>query len=80
MTHDSITEEIREIRHQLAAKFDNDIDRIGEDLRRRQAESGRKYITLPKRPPRLPTATSHAPSTSGPTMSSTSGQSLPAAG
>jgi hypothetical protein len=48
----SPTAEIREIRHQLAAKFDNDIDRIYEDLRRKQEQSGRKYIRLLKRLPR----------------------------
>ncbi|MEI8374379.1 MAG: hypothetical protein WCJ35_16265 [Planctomycetota bacterium] len=35
MVRDSITEEIREIRHRLAEKFDNDVDRIDEDLRPR---------------------------------------------
>ena len=48
----SPTAEIREIRHQLAAQFDNDVDRIYEDLRRKQRESGRKYVRLPKRSPR----------------------------
>jgi hypothetical protein len=46
------TEEIRAIRHKLAAQFDNDLDRIVADLQRQQRESGRKYITLPKRTPR----------------------------
>lgn len=55
MYHDPITEEIRELRHQLAERFDNDIDRIGEDLRRREAESGRRIVRRPKRAPR-PTA------------------------
>ena len=45
------TEEIRAIRNELAANFDNDIHRIAEDTRRRQRESGRTYISLPKRPP-----------------------------
>jgi len=48
---DSPTDEIRAIRHELAAKFDNDIKRIGDDLRRQQRESGREYIRLPKRSP-----------------------------
>ena len=52
MVHDFITEEIREIRHRLAAQFDNDVDRIGDDLRRRQSASGRRVVQLPKRPPR----------------------------
>ena len=53
MVRDSITEEIREIRHRLAEKFDNDVDRIGEDLRRPQDTSGRRIVHLPKRPPRI---------------------------
>lgn len=51
MVRDSITEEIREIRHQLAAQFDNDVDRIGEDLRRREADSARRVVRLPARSP-----------------------------
>ena len=43
------TEEIKAIRHRLGAQFDFDIDRIVADIQRRQAESGRKYITLPPR-------------------------------
>ena len=52
MVRDLITEEIREIRHRLAAQFDNDVGRIGDDLRRRQAASGRRVVQLPKRQPR----------------------------
>ncbi len=52
MIHDSITTEIRAIRHALAEKFGNDISRIGDDLRRQQSESGRTYIRLPRRQPR----------------------------
>jgi hypothetical protein len=48
----SPTEEIRAARHKLAAQFENDLDRIVADLGRQQAESGRKYISLPKRAPR----------------------------
>lgn len=49
----SPTEEIREIRHALAARFDNQLPKIVEDLMRQQRESGRKYIRLPKREPRV---------------------------
>ena len=52
MVHDFINEEIREIRRRLAAQFDNNVDRIGDDLRRRQAASGRRGVQVPKRPPR----------------------------
>jgi len=48
------TEEIRQIKQQLAAQFDNDLHRIAEETRRRQRESDRKVIT---RPPRVPEPT-----------------------
>lgn len=53
MTPNPITQEIREIRHQLAAEQGNDVFRIGEELRRRQATSGRKIVRLPKRLPEI---------------------------
>ena len=59
--HDPIVEEIREIRHRLAAKFDNDIHRICEDIRKRQAASGRPTVSLPKRTPVVPAATNPVP-------------------
>jgi len=52
MHHDPITEEIRAIRHQLAAAFDNDLARIAADLRQREQASGRTFVQLPKRPAR----------------------------
>ena len=55
MVHNPITEEIREIRHRLAAECDNDVYRIGAELRRRQAVSGRRVVRLPKRTPLLNT-------------------------
>lgn len=45
------TEEIREIKRELAAKFDFDLRRIAEDTRRRQNDSGRERVTLPPRRP-----------------------------
>lgn len=48
---DPITEEIRNTRHRLAAQFENDVTRIGTELRRRQAESGRRIVRLSKRSP-----------------------------
>ena len=49
MVHNPITEEIREIRHRLAAQFGNDVYRIGAELRRRQASSDRRVVRLPSR-------------------------------
>jgi hypothetical protein len=60
-----ITEEIRAIRHELAARFDNDLHRIVADLQRQQRESGREYIRLPKRPPRPERTTNKAVNPSG---------------
>ena len=51
MVPNPITEEIREIRHRLAAQFDNDVFRIGAETRRRQATSGRRVVRLPSRTP-----------------------------
>jgi hypothetical protein len=51
MVQNPITEEIREIRHRLAAQFDNDVYRIGAELRRRQAAVGRRVVRLPSRQP-----------------------------
>jgi hypothetical protein len=65
MFRDAITEEIREIRHQLAERFENDVDRIGDDLRRREASSGRRIVRLPKRPPRATAATNQRMKASG---------------
>lgn len=47
----SPTEEIRSIRHALAAKFENDLGRIIADLQKQQRESGKQYVRLPKRLP-----------------------------
>ena len=52
MPSDPITEEIRNIRDQLAARFDNDVSRMFADVREREATDGRTYVTLPKRPAR----------------------------
>lgn len=51
MVPNPITEEIREIRHRLAAQFDNDVSRIGAETRRRQTASGRRVVRLPSRAP-----------------------------
>jgi hypothetical protein len=45
------TDEIKSIRRKLAAQFENDVYRIGEELRRLELASGRSYLKLPKRQP-----------------------------
>jgi hypothetical protein len=51
MVHNPITEEIREIRHRLAARFGNDVYWIGAEIRRGQSASGRRIVRLPGRKP-----------------------------
>jgi hypothetical protein len=71
MVDDPIVEEIRAIRHQLAAQFDNNIHRIAEDLQRKERESGRKYVTLPPRPPRQQPVTAQVVPASEPPIQQT---------
>jgi len=47
------TEEIKAVRHRLGAEMDFDLARIIADVQRRQEESGRTYVRLPKREPRI---------------------------
>lgn len=51
MWKDEIVEEVRRIRHEHAARFNNDLDAIVADLRKRQGESGHKVVSLPPRRP-----------------------------
>jgi hypothetical protein len=48
---DEIVDEVRAERAAYAAQFDQDLRRIADDLRRREAASGRQYVTLPPKPP-----------------------------
>ena len=68
-----ITQQIREARHRLAAKFNNDLDRIVDDLQRQQGESGRTYVDRSKQ------STNHAMQRSGGGDVADSGESTPAA-
>ena len=47
------TDEIKAIRHKLGAELGFDLHNIIADARRRQSESGRTYIRLPSRKPRI---------------------------
>ena len=58
------TDEIRSIRQRLSAELGHDVQRIAAETRRRQRESGRTYISLPRREPQLLNMTSHAIPTS----------------
>jgi hypothetical protein len=45
MINDPIVDEIRRTRRELAARFDNDLHAICEDIRRRERESNREFRT-----------------------------------
>jgi len=47
---DEIVNEIRRIRAELSARFNHDLDAIYRHFKRRQRESGRKYVSLESRP------------------------------
>jgi hypothetical protein len=44
---DPIVDEVRAARDAIAREFDYDIGRLAEALKRREAESGRKVVSLP---------------------------------
>jgi hypothetical protein len=53
MQNDPIVEQVRKARQKYAARFNYDLKAIGQDLRRREADSaraGRKVVTLSPRP------------------------------
>ncbi len=65
MFEDPIVEELHRIRREHAARFDNDISRIVEDIQRMERESGRTHVNFPprrrpKQPPARPPITSAA--------------------
>ena len=58
MWKDPVVEETRKLREQYARKFNHDIDAIYEDIQQRQAQSGKKLVSLPARKPsKAPNAT-----------------------
>ncbi len=65
MVHNPVTEEIREIRHRLAARFDGDVYRIGAELRRGQSASGRRLVRRSRRQPVVANTTNKSLNGSG---------------
>jgi hypothetical protein len=49
MWEDEIVEEIHQIREAYAKSFDYDLDAIFEDLRKKEAESGREVVSLSRK-------------------------------
>jgi hypothetical protein len=51
MWDDPIVEEVRKAREEHAARFDYDLDRIFQDLKERERQSGKQVVSLsPRRP------------------------------
>ena len=50
MWTDEIVEEIHQIREAYAKSFNYDLDAIFEDLRKKEAESGREVVNLLRKP------------------------------
>ncbi|MGH9947009.1 MAG: hypothetical protein ACRD6X_07425 [Pyrinomonadaceae bacterium] len=48
MRTDEIVEETRRLRDEYASKFNYDLDLMFADLKRKEAESGREYISFVK--------------------------------
>jgi hypothetical protein len=46
MRPDPIVEEVRKVRDALAARFNYDLEAIFRDLREKEKESGRSYVTF----------------------------------
>ncbi len=49
MQDDPIVEEVRKVRDAHAARFEYDLQRIFEDIKRQERESGRQYVSFPAR-------------------------------
>lgn len=49
MWQDKIVEEIHQIREAYAKSFDYDLDAIFEDLRKKEAQSGREVVSLSRK-------------------------------
>ncbi len=53
MWKDEIVEEVRKAREEYAAKFNHDIDAIYKDIKRRETESAREFVSFPPRKPKV---------------------------
>lgn len=76
---DSITDEIRATRRQLAAQFGNDLNLILADIRQRESSDGRQYVTLLPRHAK-PEADGRIDASKPPESRFSSGPSAPSAG
>ncbi len=51
MWEDPIVKEVRRVRQEHGTRFGFDLEQIYRDLKRREAESGRTYVSYPPRQP-----------------------------
>ena len=51
MWNDPIVEEVRRVREEHAARFDYDLERIFQDLKEQERQSGREVVSLPPKRP-----------------------------
>ena len=47
MPNDPIVDEIRAIRDAYAKQYDYDLDAIFEDIKKKEVESGRRFVSFP---------------------------------
>jgi len=57
MFTDPIVEEVRSARQRHAARFGYDLRKIADDIRQREAKSGRRILSFPPKPARKRTKT-----------------------
>ena len=50
MFKDPIVEDVRSARQQHAARFNFDLRKIAEDLKKREKQFGRKVVSFPSKP------------------------------
>ena len=53
MFKDPIVEEVRAVRQKHAARFNYDLRKIAEDLKKKQDQSGHHTVSYPPKPARL---------------------------
>ncbi len=50
MFKDSIVEDVRATRQKHAARFNFDLQKIAEDFKKKERQSGRKLVSFPSKP------------------------------
>lgn len=53
MWNDEIVEEVRKVRLEYAAKFNNDLEAIFKDIKEQEAKSDREVVSRPPKKPKV---------------------------